>query len=100
MKKKLYFLEKTMNVDGFYLEFEITQVTKNKKKALSTFKRLTEAETTGEYGYTLNEYTVESSKQKLSTLIRNFSQLPINFFKNLHILNFIPLKEYQPIAVG
>lgn len=99
MKKKLYFVEKTMNVAGFYLEFEIVNVTKNKKKALSTFNKFTKSAKGTQYGYTLNEYTVESSKQRLSSLIKNFSQLPINFFKNLNILNFVPLQEYQPVAI-
>ena len=100
MKKKLYFVEKTMNVEGFYLEFEIVHVTKNKKKALALFNQFTESQQSSEYGYTLNEYTVESSKQKLAHLIRNFSKLPANFFKHLNILNFIPLREYQPMAIG
>ncbi len=97
MKSKLYFIEKTVNIDGFYLESEILYISKDKNEALSNFDNMTVNISGLNNGLTLNEYIIESSSGKIKKLIKSFSKLPITFFKYLKILNFKPLKEFQPI---
>jgi hypothetical protein len=90
--KSIYFIEETQNIEGSYIEVKTLFVNEDKEKALLTFKKMSQKQLPS-FGLILSEYKIKAEESYFYQLLKRWSQLPVDFYRTMTILNYQTLAE-------
>ncbi|EOH91420.1 hypothetical protein ACTNBL_00855 [Enterococcus villorum] len=90
--KRIYFIEETQNIEGSYIEVKTLFVNEDKEKALSVFKKMSQKQLPS-FGLILSEYKIKAEESYFYQLLKRWSQLPVDFYRTMTILNYQTLAE-------
>ena len=90
--KRIYFIEETQNIEGSYIEVKTLFVNEDKEKALSVFKKMSQKQLPS-FGLILSEYKIKAEESYFYQLLKRWSQLPVDFYHTMTILNYQTLAE-------
>ncbi|EPI00027.1 MULTISPECIES: hypothetical protein [unclassified Enterococcus] len=92
--KNIYFIEKTQNIEGSYIEVKTLFVDEDKEKALDFYKKQVK-NPKNSFGLILCEYKIKAEENYFYQLLKRWSQLPAEFYRKMNILNYRPLAEFH-----
>jgi hypothetical protein len=90
--KNIYFIEKTQNIEGSYIEVKTLFVDEDKEKAIDFYQKQVKNQKHS-FGLILSEYKIKAEENYFYQLLKRWSQLPADFYRKMNILNYQALAE-------
>lgn len=90
--KSIYFIEETQNIEGSYIEVKTLFVDEDKEKALSIYHKLAKKKP-NYFGLILSEYKIKAEDSYFYQLLKRWSKLPADFYRQVKIINYQALAE-------